>query len=160
HILLHELGGAAVISRVSLKPVRSEDRSGHLQWHEIEAALHLDNDYHASRTGLSCLEDSATMRGGSVASAEHICAISESARKLGIPVHLDGARIFNAAAALGTTVADLTRECDSVQFCLSKGLGAPVGSMLVGNRDFIDEARVWRKRLGGGMRQAGILAAA
>jgi threonine aldolase len=160
HILLHELGGASVISGVTLRPVRGEDRSGHLQWHEIEAALHLDNDYHASPTGLICLENSHNMGGGTVASAEHISGICQSARKLGIPVHLDGARIFNASVALNTTVADLTRECDSVQFCLSKGLGAPVGSMLVGTRDFIDEARSWRKRLGGGMRQAGILAAA
>jgi threonine aldolase len=73
---------------------------------------------------------------------------------------MDGARIFNAAAALNTSVAELTKNCDSVQFCLSKGLGAPVGSLLVGSRDFIGEARIWRKRLGGGMRQVGILAAA
>ena len=79
---------------------------------------------------------------------------------LGLPVHMDGARIFNAATALNESVADLTRDCDSVQFCLSKGLGAPVGSILLGSHEFIREARIWRKRLGGGMRQAGILAAA
>lgn len=160
HILLHELGAAALISGVSLKPVRSEDRSGHLHWHEIEAALHLDNDYHAAITGLICLENSHNMGGGSVITSEHISGVCQSAHKLGIPVHLDGARIFNAAVALDTPVADLVRECDSVQFCLSKGLGAPVGSLLVGTKNFIEEARTWRKRLGGGMRQAGILAAA
>lgn len=92
--------------------------------------------------------------------AEHCAHICTYAHQAGLPVHMDGARIFNAAAALGTSVADLTRHCDSVQFCLSKGLGAPVGSVLVGSKDFITEARTWRKRLGGGMRQAGILAAA
>jgi threonine aldolase len=93
----------------------------------------------------------------SVARTEEIC---KKARKLRIPVHLDGARIFNAAAAQNETVANLTRPVDSVQFCLSKGLGAPVGSMLVGTKDFIAEARAWRKLLGGGMRQVGVIAAA
>jgi threonine aldolase len=88
---------------------------------------------------------------------EDICA---RAHEKNLPVHLDGARVFNAAAALGETVADLARPADSVMFCLSKGLGAPVGSMLLGTREFIDEARVVRKMLGGGMRQAGVLAAA
>lgn len=160
HILIHELGAASVISGVSMRPVCSEDRSGHLTWNELEAALHLDNDYHGSPTGLICLENTHNMGGGSVATADHIKGICGSAHKLGVPVHLDGARIFNAAVALNTPVADLARDCDSVQFCLSKGLGAPVGSVLVGTKDFIEEARTWRKRLGGGMRQAGFLAAA
>ena len=93
-------------------------------------------------------------------SAERAADLSERAHAAGLPVHVDGARIFNAAVARNDTVANLTRKCDSVQFCLSKGLGAPVGSMLVGTTDFIKEARVWRKRLGGGMRQAGVIAAA
>ena len=92
--------------------------------------------------------------------AAHCLEICRHVHKFGIPVHMDGARIFNAAAALDTAVADLTRECDTVQFCLSKGLGAPVGSVLLGTRDLIAEARSWRKRLGGGMRQVGVLAAA
>ena len=91
--------------------------------------------------------------------AEHCAEICEKAHAVGLPVHMDGARIFNASAALNTSVAELTGHCDSVQFCLSKGLGAPVGSILVGNAGFIKEARTWRKRFGGGMRQAGILAA-
>jgi threonine aldolase len=92
--------------------------------------------------------------------AEDCASVCERAHAIGLPVHMDGARIFNAAVALDTSVAELTRDCDSVMFTLSKGLGAPVGSILLGPRDFIREARVWRKRLGGGMRQIGILAAA
>jgi threonine aldolase len=89
------------------------------------------------------------------------CAdVCREAHAVGLPVHMDGARIFNASVALNETVADLTRNCDSVMFTLSKGLGAPAGSMLLGSREFIDEARIWRKRFGGGMRQVGILAAA
>ncbi len=160
HIYLHEMGSASVISGVLLKPTRSEDRSGHLRWSEIEPALHIGHDYHGSATGLICLENSHNMAGGTVMTAEHCNDICDRAHSHNIPVHLDGARIFNAAVALDTTVGELTRGCDSVQFCLSKGLGAPVGSMLVGSREFINEARAWRKRLGGGMRQAGILAAA
>ncbi len=86
--------------------------------------------------------------------------ICTKAHELNLPVHLDGARIFNSAAAQNETVANLSRTCDSVMFSLSKGLGAPVGSLLLGKKDFIEEARIWRKRLGGGMRQAGVLAAA
>ena len=93
-------------------------------------------------------------------SADETQEICDEAHKLNLPVHLDGARIFNAAVAQNETVANLTKSVDSVQFCLSKGLGAPVGSMLVGKKDFIEEARTWRKRFGGGMRQVGVLAAA
>ena len=92
--------------------------------------------------------------------AEQCSGVCHQAHALGLPVHMDGARIFNASVALGTPVSEMTRNCNSVQFCLSKGLGAPVGSVLLGSKDFIAEARIWRKRLGGGWRQAGILAAA
>ena len=92
--------------------------------------------------------------------AEACADVCENAHDVGLPVHMDGARIFNASVALGESVADLTRDCDSVMFTLSKGLGAPAGSILLGTKDFIQEARIWRKRLGGGMRQIGILAAA
>ena len=160
HIYLHEMGAASLISGVMLRPVRGEDRSGHLQWSEIESALRVGVGYDNSKTGLICLENTHNMAGGTVMTAEHCEELCNRAHSVGIPVHLDGARIFNASVALGTNVADLTRHCDSVQFCLSKGLGAPVGSILVGLEDFIAEARAWRKRLGGGMRQAGILAAA
>lgn len=160
HIYLHEMGAAALISGVSLKAVRSEDRSGHLTWNEIASVLSVGTGYDSSETGLICLENSHNIAGGTVMNAAHCAQLCEKAHGFGIPVHLDGARIFNAAVALETSVADLTRNCDSVQFCLSKGLGAPVGSVLIGSQVFIEKARSWRKRLGGGMRQAGILAAA
>jgi len=109
---------------------------------------------------LIALENSHNLAGGSVLTRARTADICARAHEKNLPVHLDGARIFNAAAALGETIADLARPADSVMFCLSKGLGAPVGSMLLGERAFIDEARIVRKMLGGGMRQAGVLAAA
>ena len=160
HIFNYEMGTPAFASGVTIRPVRSADGTGHLTWDEIAAALHIDQPYYACPTGLICLENTHNFAGGSVMTSEHCSDICERAQAIGLPVHMDGARIFNAAIALETGVADLTRHCDSVQFCLSKGLGAPVGSILVGSLDFVAEARVWRKRFGGGMRQAGILAAA
>lgn len=160
HIFNYELGTPAVVSGVMVRTVKSEDGSGHLTWPEIRSALKIGLPYYSSPTGLICLENTHNFAGGSVMTAEHCAIICSHAHEIGIPVHMDGARIFNAAAALETPVAELTRHCDSVQFCLSKGLGAPIGSVLVGSADFIKEARIWRKRLGGGMRQAGILAAA
>lgn len=160
HVLNYELGAAAVISGVTIRPIRSIDGSGHLNWQEIEPASKIDPPYFQSKTGLICLENTHNFAGGSVMTAEHCAEICEFAHENGLPVHMDGARIFNAAAALNMSVADLTRDCDSVMFTLSKGLGAPAGSILLGSADFIKEARIWRKRLGGGMRQIGILAAA
>jgi threonine aldolase len=160
HILNYELGAAPLISGVTIRAVKSTDGSGHLTWDEIEPALHIDQAYYVAPTALICLENTHNFAGGSVMSADHAADICDRAHAIGLPVHMDGSRIFNAAVASDTSVADLTRYCDSVMFTLSKGLGAPVGSMLLGARDFIDEARVWRKRLGGGMRQVGILAAA
>lgn len=160
HILNYEVGAAAIISGVTIRPVHSGDGSGHLTWDEIKPALKIDPPYYQSATGLICLENTHNFAGGSVMTAKHCSDICKQAHAVGIPVHLDGARIYNAAAALGTSVAELSQNCDSVMFTLSKGLGAPAGSMLLGSRKFINEARVWRKRLGGGMRQVGILAAA
>ena len=160
HIYNYEMGTPAIASGVMMRPVKSHDGSGHLTWEEIASGLHIDQPYYSCPTGLICLENTHNFAGGSVMTAEHCSEICEKAHELGLPIHMDGARIFNAAAALNTSVADLTRRCDSVQFCLSKGLGAPVGSILVGSKEFIKDARVWRKRFGGGMRQAGILAAA
>ena len=116
--------------------------------------------YYRAQTGLVSLENTHNMAGGSVYPQDVADEICDRAHEAGIPVHLDGARVFNAATALGKPVAEVTRKYDSVMFCLSKGLGAPVGSLLVGSRKFIDDARACRKALGGGMRQAGILAAA
>ena len=144
HIYQHEMGAVALISSVMMRPVRSQDRSGHLTWEEIETTLRVGVGYDSSRTGLICLENSHNMAGGTVMTAEQCARLCERAHGLAIPVHIDGARIFNAAVSLDTSVAELSRQVDSVQFCLSKGLGAPVGSMLVGPREFIAEARIWR----------------
>jgi threonine aldolase len=160
HVLNYELGAASLISGVTIRPVKSVDGSGHLTWDEIQPALHIDSPYWVTRTALVCLENTHNFAGGSVMTAKACADVCRQAHAVGLPVHMDGARIFNASVALDESVADLTRDCDSVMFTLSKGLGAPVGSMLLGSKDFIEEARVWRKRLGGGMRQIGIIAAA
>ncbi len=160
HILNWEMGAPAVVAGVIIRAVRAANDNGMLTWEEISGAIHVNLPYYACPTGLICLENTHNFGGGSVMSAEQTSEICERAHKLNLPVHLDGARIFNAATALNESVAELSKNCDSVQFCLSKALGAPVGSMLVGKQDFIDEARIWRKRLGGGMRQVGVLAAA
>ncbi|MEP6788054.1 MAG: GntG family PLP-dependent aldolase [Acidobacteriota bacterium] len=160
HILNFELGAAAVISGVTIRAVKSADGSGHLTWDEIAPAIKLNTPYYQATTALVCLENTHNFAGGSVMTATSCAEVCEKTHALGLPVHMDGARIFNASVALGESVADLTRHCDSVMVTLSKGLGAPAGSILLGKRDFIEEARIWRKRLGGGMRQIGILAAA
>jgi threonine aldolase len=160
HILNWEMGMPAIASGVTIRAVRAANDNGMLSWAEIESALHVNLPYYACPTGLICLENTHNFGGGSVMSAAKTREICDNAHKLNLPVHLDGARIFNSAIAQNETVANLSKGCDSVQFCLSKGLGAPIGSMVLGTRDFIAEARVWRKRFGGGMRQAGILAAA
>jgi len=160
HIFNYEMGTPAVVSGVMIRPIRAANDNGMLTWDEIEPALHINQPYYACPTGLICLENTSNFGGGSVMSAAETSEICEHAHKLNLPVHLDGARIFNSAVAQNETVANLSKTVDSVQFCLSKGLGAPVGSMLLGKKDFIEQARVWRKRFGGGMRQVGILAAA
>ncbi len=160
HIYNYEMAAMSAVAGTLARPVRSADGTGILAWPEIEAALHTVGAYYVAPTGLIALENSHNLAGGVVlprARTEEIC---ERAHALKLPVHLDGARIFNASVALGESVAALTRPVDSVMFCLSKGLGAPVGSMLLGTREFIEEARRWRKLLGGGMRQVGVLAAA
>jgi len=161
HIYNYEMAAMSAVSGALARPVRSGDGSGILRWEEIRAAVHAnDAPYYVARTGLVALENSHNLAGGAALTRGRTEEICDGAHSLGLPVHLDGARIFNAAAALNESVAALARPADSVMFCLSKGLGAPVGSMLLGPRDFIAEARRWRKLLGGGMRQAGVLAAA
>jgi threonine aldolase len=161
HIFNYEMAAMSAVAGALPRPVRSHDGSGILKWDEIEAAIHHPGGaYYIAPTGLIALENSHNLAGGAVLPRERTEEICERAHALNLPVHLDGARIFNAATALDESVADLARPVDSVMFCLSKGLGAPVGSMLLGKRDFIEEARRWRKVLGGGMRQAGVLAAA
>ncbi len=158
HIFNYEMGASAVLSGVTFRPVAGED--GLLDWDSISGAIHHGGPYYVTPTSLVTLENSHNMAGGSVMPVKTSQEICERAHALGLRAHLDGARIFNAAIALDTTVADIARPFDSVMFCLSKGLGAPVGSMIAGSKDFITEARNWRKLLGGGMRQVGVLAAA
>jgi threonine aldolase len=161
HIYNYEMAAMSAVSGVLARPVKSADGSGILRWDDIRAAVHAnDAPYYVAPTGLVALENSHNLAGGTLLTRERTAEICAGAHALGIPVHLDGARIFNAAAALAVPVAALAAPCDSVMFCLSKGLGAPVGSMLLGSRAFIEEARRWRKLLGGGMRQAGVIAAA
>src|SRR5437660_2647477 len=160
HIFNFEMATMAAFSGCVARTVRTHDGSGILNWEEIAGAIHHNSAYYVAPTGLIAIENSHNLAGGSVMTRARTEQICERAHALKLPVHLDGARIFNAATALGESVASLARPADSVMFCLSKGLGAPVGSMLLGTRAFIDEARVIRKMLGGGMRQAGVLAAA
>lgn len=161
HIYNYEMAAMAVVSGTLARPVKSADGSGILTWDEISGAIRAkDAAYYVAKTGLIALENSHNLAGGTVMTAARSDELCEKAHEIGLPVHLDGARIFNAAVAQNETVARLSKSVDSVQFCLSKGLGAPVGSMLVGSRDFIAEARSWRKLFGGGMRQVGVLAAA
>jgi threonine aldolase len=157
HVNQYELASMSAIAGCMPRTTPAPD--GILTWDMIEPLIR-PKTYYYSQTGLVTLENTHNMHGGTVYPlrvAEEIC---DRAHAASLPVHLDGARIFNASVALGSSVADLTRKFDSVMFCLSKGLGAPVGSMLVGSREFIDKAHISRKLLGGGMRQAGVLAAA
>lgn len=156
HIVLHEVGGAAVIAGVQLRTLRTEN--GKLDPAAVEAGIRLESDIHYPHTGLICVENAHGV--GTVIPLDNLRAIKTVAERHGIPVHLDGARIFNAATALSVEAKEIAACADSVMFCLSKGLAAPVGSMVAGSKAFIDKARKNRKLMGGGMRQAGILAAA
>ena len=156
HILDWEMGMPAWFSGCVLRTLRGED--GILTWGEISKKIPA-HSYARARTGLIELENTHNMAGGTITPIEVMDEICDAAHDRNVPIHLDGARVFNAAVALNRPVTELTRKFDSVMFCLSKGLGAPVGSMLVGSRSFIDQARSVRKALGGGMRQAGVLAA-
>jgi threonine aldolase len=157
HIFNYEMATLASFSGCLVRPIFAEH--GTLHWDDVKKKI-AGPTYYLAQTGLISLENTHNMAGGTVYPTEVADEICDRAHERGIPVHLDGARVFNAATYLGKPVAEITRKFDSVMFCLSKGLGAPVGSMLVGNRKFIDEARKVRKALGGGMRQAGVLAAA
>ena len=162
HILDWEMATAASFSGCLIRPVVAE--RGILTWAHIEPVIHAKGSTFRAGTGLIEIENTANLAGGTVTPLPLLEEIWAGARKRHLPVHLDGARIFNAATTLGGDVFEgartLTRGFDTVMFCLSKGLCAPVGSMLVGSREAIAEARVYRKALGGGMRQAGVLAAA
>ncbi|HSV56107.1 MAG TPA: GntG family PLP-dependent aldolase [Magnetospirillaceae bacterium] len=156
HIVAHEAGAASVIAGVQLRTLVS--REGELDPEEIERRIRTGNDIHCPDTSLICLENAHGS--GRALSLPWMDAVRKVADRHGIPVHLDGARLFNAAAALGVDPRELSARADSVMFCLSKGLCAPVGSLLAGSGTFVEAARRRRKLMGGGMRQAGILAAA
>ena len=155
HIIQHEAAAASIIAGVQTRPIPAPD--GILTAAALEERLR-KRDLHAPRTSIICLENAHS--NGRVVSLASMDEVREIANQWKLPVHLDGARIFNAAAALGCDAKEIAARADSVMFCLSKGLCAPVGSLLVGKKDFIEEARLKRKIMGGGMRQAGILAAA
>ncbi len=155
HIVQHEAGAAALVSRVQLRPVSPD--SPHLLPEDLPARIR-GSDIHYPRTGLVCVEQATG--DGTVVGLETLARVRRIARAGSIPVYMDGARLFNAAAALGVPVRRVAAYADAVSFCLSKGLCAPVGSVLCGSKDFIARARRNRKLMGGGMRQAGILAAA
>lgn len=157
HVVEWELAMASVFSGCQLRTVQGD--RGILTWRQIEQALS-PAIYDHAQTGLICLENTHNMAGGAVTPLELMKEICAGAEERGLPVHLDGARIFNAAVFLNVPVAELTRGFSTVMFCLSKGLGAPAGSMLVSSRENIRKARIFRKALGGGMRQVGVLAAA
>ncbi len=157
HIFMYEVGGPAVLSQVQIRPVTGYH--GAMGPEDVKGAIRSAN-IHFPRTSLICMENTHNRSGGCVIPLDNMKAIYNIAKEQGVSVHLDGARVFNAAISLGVNVREITRYADSVQFCLSKGLCAPVGSLVAGSSLFVDRARKCRKLLGGGMRQAGILAAA
>jgi threonine aldolase len=158
HILHHEVGGAFALGGLGLRTVPNDEQGG-LDLGAVRDAIR-GRDVHYPPTGLICLENTQNHCGGSVIGEEHLAAVRALADEHGLPVHLDGARIFNAAIALGVPAARLAAYADSLSFSLCKGLACPVGSVLCGSADFIRTARRYRKMLGGGMRQAGVIAAA
>jgi threonine aldolase len=157
HIYNYEMAAMSFVGGVLPRSIPTED--GILHWDQVKSAIR-PKIYYRAQTALISLENSHNLAGGTVYPKEVADEICDGAHELGIPVHLDGARVFNAATYLKRPVREITAKFDSVQFCVSKGLGAPVGSLLVGTRDFIEKARVYRKVFGGGMRQVGVLAAA
>ncbi len=158
HMFVQEQGGAAALGGIHLHPL-ADMPDGTLALDDIEGSFHAEDD-HLARTRLIALENTHNMAGGRVLPLDYLAAVREIADAHGVLVHVDGARLFNAAVALDVPVSALLECADSASFCLSKGLACPVGSLIVGDQDFIVEARRNRKLVGGGMRQVGILAAA
>jgi threonine aldolase len=158
HIYMNEAGGMSALGGIHPRPIKNQ-LDGTLSLDDIRAAIQSE-DVHHTITRLICIENTQNVCGGIPLTVEYTVQVGKLAQEHGLLFHIDGARIFNAAAALNVDVKELTAPADSVMFCLSKGLAAPVGSMLVGTKKFIKRARHLRKMLGGGMRQAGVLAAA
>jgi threonine aldolase len=159
HTYVYEAGGAAMLGGVVMTPVRNT-ADGELDLHQLREELERPPDQHFAPPGLVALENTHNLCSGAPVELSHMAAVAELAEAHRLPVHLDGARIFNAALALETTAAKIAGSADTVSFCLSKGLACPVGSLLCGSAEFIGRARRTRKALGGGMRQAGVIAAA
>ena len=158
HMFCYEAGGMAAVGGV-MPHILPNEVDGTISLDRIEAAIRGD-DVHFPRTRLICLENTQNKCGGAILSIEYMSAVRALANQHGLLVHLDGARVFNAAAALGVDVKELIKDVDSVSFCLSKGLSAPIGSLVCGSKEFVYHARRKRKMLGGGMRQVGVIAAA
>lgn len=159
HIHLFEVGGISALGSIHPRTVPNRP-DGSLDPKDVLAAMRDPSNVHYPKSRLLALENTHNRCDGAAVPVEKMDALGRLAHEHGLAVHLDGARVFNAAVVLGVPASRVVRECDSVQFCLSKGLSAPVGSVIVGERAFIQEARRWRKMVGGGMRQAGVLAAA
>ena len=157
HVYNYEMASMAALGSVLPRVIPTAD--GIMTWEQIAPAIR-EKTYTRPQTALLALENTHNMAGGTVYPTHLAHAICDRAHEAGLKVHLDGARVFNAAVHLGESVAEITRKFDSVQFCFSKGLGAPVGSMIVGSKNLIERCRVIRKMLGGGMRQVGVIAAA
>jgi threonine aldolase len=158
HLFLSEGGGAAALGGIQVRQVPTA--TGVMDADQVRAAVRPTDDYHAPLTAAICVENTHNRHGGVVWPLESLRAMRAVADEHGLAVHMDGARVFNAAAALGVPVADIAATADTITFCISKGLGAPVGSVLCGPDDVVDRARRWRKAVGGGWREAGVLAAA
>ncbi|GAK08735.1 low specificity L-threonine aldolase [Geomicrobium sp. JCM 19038] len=156
HLFHYE--GAAISAFAGVQPRTILGDRGFIAQADLEAAIRSE-DVHAPETGLICVENTHNRHGGAIITPEQTIEMTDVAKHYGIPTHLDGARLFNASVALGVDIKELSEPFTSVQICLSKGLGAPIGSVIAGDKAFINKARKWRKRLGGGMRQAGVIAA-
>jgi threonine aldolase len=157
HIYLSEVGGIAVIGQLMAKTIKGND--GWMNPDDIRRAIRDVNNIHHPRTSLVCIENTHNSAGGIPLTPTQMKSNWEVAKEHDLVVHLDGARVFNAAIALGVDVKEIAQYADTVQLCLTKGLAAPIGSLVVGPKDIIDRARKYRKMLGGGMRQVGIIAA-
>ena len=159
HIFRGEGGGGSVLGGVTYTPVHTDHR-GMLDPDEIESAIRPRANSRSPGTALVAIENTHNSRGGMALTPEDTSAIADVAHSHDIPVHIDGARIFNAAVYLETPVSELAKDADSISFCLSKGLSGPIGSVICGSNEFVEQARIWRKMVGGGMRQLGVIAAA
>lgn len=158
HVFYYETAGAAAVCGVQIRPVPTD--AGVMTPDQVRGAVRPRDDPHQPITAAIAFEDTHNRHGGTVWPLEDLREASQAARDNGLRVHLDGARIFNAAVALGVSAADIASCADTVTFCLSKGLACPIGSVFCGSREDVEEAKRWRKRLGGGMRQVGVVAAA